>query len=189
MAAPASLPVDDTPSRRRADCIGRGAGFGRPAPLEAHASFAPRDAARRAPAAGGAVPAADLAPDRTSSSDAARELGDDVRARRVATGEDACVMTSHPDHARSLFTADPELAPSLTGESPLRPIVGPNSVLTLLGTEHMRQRKLLLPQLPRRGGRALHGDDRRGRRARDRLAGRWASRSRSRRRCRRSRSR
>ena len=55
------------------------------------------------------------------------------------------VVVSHPDHARSLFTADPALAPSLTGESPLRPIVGPNSVLTLLGAEHMRQRKLLLP--------------------------------------------
>jgi cytochrome P450 len=59
-------------------------------------------------------------------------------------GEDV-VVTSHPDHVRSLFTADPALAPSLTGESPLRPIVGPNSVLTLLGPAHMRQRKLLLP--------------------------------------------
>ncbi len=59
-------------------------------------------------------------------------------------GEDV-VVTSHPDHVRSLFTADPALAPSLTGESPLRPIVGPNSVLTLLGPPHMRQRKLLLP--------------------------------------------
>src|SRR3954449_6757975 len=55
------------------------------------------------------------------------------------------VFTSHPDHVRSLFTAKPEDAPSLTGESPLRPIVGPNSVLTALGPRHMRQRKLLLP--------------------------------------------
>ena len=46
---------------------------------------------------------------------------------------------------RSLFTAKPEQAPSLTGESPLRPIVGPNSVLTAIGPRHMRQRKLLLP--------------------------------------------
>ncbi len=73
----------------------------------------------------------------------ARELGDTFLAR-VATGEDL-VITSHPDHARSLFTADPELAPSMTAESPLRPIVGERSVLTLLGPEHMRQRKLLLP--------------------------------------------
>ena len=55
------------------------------------------------------------------------------------------VFTSHPDHVRSLFKAKPELAPSLTAESPLRPIVGPNSVLTALGARHMRQRKLLLP--------------------------------------------
>ena len=55
------------------------------------------------------------------------------------------MITSHPDHVRSLFTAKPEQAPSLTGESPLRPIVGPNSVLTAVGPRHMRQRKLLLP--------------------------------------------
>jgi cytochrome P450 len=55
------------------------------------------------------------------------------------------VVTSHPDHVRSLFTAKPEQAPSLTGESPLRPVVGPNSTLTAVGPRHMRQRKLLLP--------------------------------------------
>jgi cytochrome P450 len=73
----------------------------------------------------------------------ARELGDTFLAR-VATGEDL-LFTSHPDHARSLFTADPDLAPSMTAESPLRPVVGDRSVLTLLGPEHIRQRKLLLP--------------------------------------------
>ena len=55
------------------------------------------------------------------------------------------VITSHPDHVASLFKAKPELAPSLTAESPLRPIVGPNSVLTANGPRHLRQRKLLLP--------------------------------------------
>ena len=55
------------------------------------------------------------------------------------------VITSHPDHVRSLFTAKPGLVPSLTAESPLRPIVGPNSVLTANGPSHLRQRKLLLP--------------------------------------------
>ena len=55
---------------------------------------------------------------------ARRELGEVFRmhARIVAGGP---VVTSHPDHVRSLFTAKPEQAPSLTGESPLRPIVGP----------------------------------------------------------------
>jgi cytochrome P450 len=75
---------------------------------------------------------------------ARRELGEVFRFRGIIDDE-LVVVISHPDHARSLFTADPELAPSLTGESALRPIVGPNSVITLTGPAHMRQRKLLLP--------------------------------------------
>ena len=74
---------------------------------------------------------------------ARRTLGEVFRTRGVVP--DGPVITSHPDHVRSLFTAKPEQAPSLTGESPLRPIVGPNSVLTAIGPRHMRQRKLLLP--------------------------------------------
>lgn len=74
---------------------------------------------------------------------ARRELGEVFRMRGIYP--DGPVITSHPDHVRSLFTAKPEQAPSLTGESPLRPIVGPNSVLTAIGPRHMRQRKLLLP--------------------------------------------
>ncbi|HEX2096026.1 MAG TPA: cytochrome P450 [Solirubrobacterales bacterium] len=74
---------------------------------------------------------------------ARRELGEVFRMRGVIPGGPA--ITCHPDHVRSLFTAKPEDAPSLTGESPLRPIVGPNSVLTAVGPRHMRQRKLLLP--------------------------------------------
>jgi cytochrome P450 family 135 len=74
---------------------------------------------------------------------ARREFGEVFRMRTAMPG--GPVVTSHPDHVRSLFTARPELAPSLAGESPLRPIVGPNSVLTAIGDRHMRQRKLLLP--------------------------------------------
>jgi cytochrome P450 len=79
---------------------------------------------------------------------ARRELGEVFRVRGTIPGRP--VVTSHPDHVRSLFTARPEDAPSLTGESPLRPVVGPNSTLTALGPRHMRQRKLLLP--------SFHGD-------------------------------
>jgi cytochrome P450 len=64
---------------------------------------------------------------------------------KIVTRHESIVVTSHPDHVKSLFTAKPQDAPTLTGESPLRPILGPNSVLTLLGDRHMRQRKLLLP--------------------------------------------
>ncbi|WP_320670709.1 cytochrome P450 [Patulibacter defluvii] len=64
--------------------------------------------------------------------------------------QERVTYTSHPDHVRSLLTADPAVAPSLTGQSPLRPIVGDSSVLTAVGPRHMRQRKLLLP--------AFHGE-------------------------------
>jgi cytochrome P450 len=74
---------------------------------------------------------------------ARRRIGETFRMRTAMPG--GPVVTSHPDHIRSLFTAKPELAPSLTGESPLRPILGTGSVLTSLGERHMRQRKLLLP--------------------------------------------
>jgi cytochrome P450 family 135 len=79
---------------------------------------------------------------------ARRELGEVFRMHGIIP--EPTTITSHPDHLRSLFTAKPEQAPSLTGESPLRPIVGQNSVLTAVGPRHMRQRKLLLP--------AFHGE-------------------------------
>lgn len=72
-----------------------------------------------------------------------RELGDVFRIRGMIPG--GPVVTGHPDHVRSLFTAKPADAPSLTAESALLPIVGPNSVLTANGPRHLRQRKLLLP--------------------------------------------
>jgi cytochrome P450 len=74
---------------------------------------------------------------------AQRRYGEVFRMKAVIPGEPT--ITSHPDHVRSLFTAKPELAPSLTGESPLRPIIGGDAVLTAVGPRHMRQRKLLLP--------------------------------------------
>lgn len=73
---------------------------------------------------------------------ARREFGDVFRMNAVIDG--GSTITCHPDHVRSLFTAKPELVPSLTAESPLRPIVGANSVLTANGPRHLRQRKLLL---------------------------------------------
>jgi cytochrome P450 len=80
---------------------------------------------------------------------AQREFGD-VWQLRLLTRKDPFVVTCHPDHVASLLKAKPHDAPSLTGESPLRPILGPNSVLTSVGARHMRQRKLLLPP--------FHGD-------------------------------
>ncbi|HET9104945.1 MAG TPA: cytochrome P450 [Solirubrobacteraceae bacterium] len=73
-----------------------------------------------------------------------RRFGD-VWQINILARRDGFVVTCHPDHVRSLLKARPEDAPSLTGESPLRPILGPNSILTSIGARHMRQRKLLLP--------------------------------------------
>ncbi len=77
-----------------------------------------------------------------------REFGDVFRFNGIVPGHP--VVTAHPDHAKSVFTAKVELVPTLTSESPLRPIVGPNSVLTSQGDVHIRQRRMILP--------AFHGD-------------------------------
>jgi cytochrome P450 len=76
----------------------------------------------------------------------ARARFGDVWQVRLLGSDQPFVLTSHPDHVEALFRAKAADAPSLTGESPLRPILGPNSVLTAVGERHMRQRKLLLPR-------------------------------------------
>src|SRR5262245_34368713 len=73
---------------------------------------------------------------------ARRRLGEVFRVRGTVPG--GPIVTSHPEHVKSLFTAKPDEAPSLTGESGLKPVVG-ESVLTMIGPPHMRRRKLLLP--------------------------------------------
>jgi cytochrome P450 len=73
-----------------------------------------------------------------------RRFGD-VWTLRLPTRRGGFIVTCHPDHLESLLKAKPAEAPSLTGESPLRPILGPNSILTSVGDRHLRQRKLLLP--------------------------------------------
>ena len=78
-----------------------------------------------------------------------RRFGD-VWTLRMPMRPAGMTVTCHPEHLQSLLTAKPADAPSLTGESPLRPILGPNSVLTSVGDRHLRQRKLLLPP--------FHGD-------------------------------
>jgi cytochrome P450 family 135 len=55
------------------------------------------------------------------------------------------VMVSAPEAVKTVFTAPPEVAPSAAGFTPVAPVMGPSSVLTLTGPEHLRQRRLLLP--------------------------------------------
>jgi cytochrome P450 len=71
-------------------------------------------------------------------------FGGEWSARGYVRGTSA--ITFHPDHIRSLFTAPPEIVPTLAAESPLRPVLGKDSVLTSNGPRHLRQRKLLLPR-------------------------------------------
>jgi cytochrome P450 len=55
------------------------------------------------------------------------------------------VIVSGAEAVKTVFTAPPEVAPSAAGSSPIAAVMGPSSVLTLTGPEHIRQRRLLLP--------------------------------------------
>ena len=115
---------------------------------------------------------------------ARRRLGETFRMRTAMPG--GLVIASHPDHVRSLFTANPELAPSLAAESPLAPIVGPNSVLTALGpSATCASASCSCPTSTARRSSATRVRSRPPPSARS-MAGRSAGRSRWRRGCRRS---
>ena len=55
------------------------------------------------------------------------------------------VYVSDPEEIRRMFTGDQSGLLAGEANSFLTPVLGPNSVLTLDGPKHMRQRKLLLP--------------------------------------------
>jgi cytochrome P450 len=75
---------------------------------------------------------------------AARKAGDSFTVTFFPSGMQF-VMVSDPEAVKAVFTAPGEVAPSAAGNSPIAPVMGPSSVITLTGPEHMRQRKLLLP--------------------------------------------
>lgn len=83
------------------------------------------------------------------------------------------VVISDPDLIKQLFTGSPDVL--YAGEtSPLRPVLGDNSLLTIDGRRHLRQRKLLLPP--------FHGERMRAygetmREIAERHVGRWPRRS------------
>lgn len=74
----------------------------------------------------------------------AHRLGEVFRADFLG-GPGRAVFVSNPAHIASVM-AVPDRAPSATRFSPLRPIIGPDSVLTSIGARHKQQRGLLLPQ-------------------------------------------
>ncbi len=73
-----------------------------------------------------------------------RHIGDAFTITFAPSGTQLAIF-SDPESVKRIFTAPPELAPSGAGSSPVASVMGPSSVVTLTGPEHMRQRKLLLP--------------------------------------------
>ena len=74
--------------------------------------------------------------------------GDTFTIRIANEGE--WVLMSHPDAVREIFTGDPALLHAGRANRILLPFLGPDSVLLLDGSPHLRQRKLMLP--------SFHGD-------------------------------
>ncbi len=73
-----------------------------------------------------------------------KRYGEEFTVRFFPSGR-KIVVVSGAERVKQVFTAPPEVAPSAAGISPVAPVMGPNSVLTLTGPEHIRQRRLLLP--------------------------------------------
>jgi cytochrome P450 family 135 len=59
--------------------------------------------------------------------------------------EGTWVMVSNPDDVKAVFTGDPHLLHAGEANRILLPILGEHSLLLLDGSEHMAQRKLMLP--------------------------------------------
>jgi cytochrome P450 len=73
----------------------------------------------------------------------------DMFTLRIAN-EGTWVITSDPDTIKQAFTGDPRLLHAGEANRILLPVLGPDSVLLLDDTPHLRQRKLMLP--------AFHGE-------------------------------
>jgi cytochrome P450 family 135 len=73
------------------------------------------------------------------------------------TGLGTIVALANPADIKTVFTAGPDALDAGSGNRPIEILLGSRSLLVLDGTEHMRQRKLLLP--PFHGERLqLYGD-------------------------------
>ena len=65
--------------------------------------------------------------------------------RLTIAHEGTWVMVSNPDDVKAVFTGDPDLLHAGEANRVLLPILGEHSLLLLDGSEHMAQRKLMLP--------------------------------------------
>lgn len=73
----------------------------------------------------------------------AARFGETFTLRIVSEG--TWVVLSNPEHVKQVFTGDPSVFHAGEGNRILLPVLGPHSVLLLDETDHMEQRKLLLP--------------------------------------------
>lgn len=69
----------------------------------------------------------------------------EVQRYHIVGRGDTSVVVSNPAHIRSVMAADPTDVQTASNVSPLRPIIGPNSVITAVGERHRQQRGLLMP--------------------------------------------
>ena len=73
---------------------------------------------------------------------ARRRYGDVFTIRVLGA---AFVVVADPAAIREVFTGPPDVLRAGLANAPLAPLVGPRSVLVLDGSEHLRERRLLLP--------------------------------------------
>lgn len=72
-----------------------------------------------------------------------REYGDAFTLRAASFG--TFVVVASPEYVRAVFKAPPDVLKAGVYNSPLRPLVGDRSIFLLDESEHLGQRKLLLP--------------------------------------------
>ena len=76
------------------------------------------------------------------------------------------MVFSSPELIKPIVTGDPQVFHAGLANAPIRPVLGPWSLLALDRAPHMHQRKLLLPPFHGERLRAYAGADRRAGRAR-----------------------
>ncbi|HLB22091.1 MAG TPA: cytochrome P450, partial [Solirubrobacteraceae bacterium] len=139
-------PTTNTATQAETDAGARGSSGGQAVELDAAAADAPAHATPppgpRAPALVQTLAWA-VAPTWVMD-ECAKRLGETFTLTFWPSGM-KLVVVSGPEAVKTVFTAPPDVAPSAAGNSPVRPVMGPSSVIVLTGAEHMRQRKLLLP--------------------------------------------
>jgi cytochrome P450 len=73
------------------------------------------------------------------------------------------VLMSSPEAVKDIFALGPDAAHAGKANALLKPFLGEHSLLLLDGAEHLRQRKMMLPRLPRPADAGVRAHDARHR--------------------------